>query len=75
MRITTRDASSAKALALADKGAQLFAFNDPLANVVAGADVVVNVLPSAAWMEINKQLVGAMLQAGVKVYFPSEFGA
>ncbi|KAI0755213.1 hypothetical protein C8Q80DRAFT_1093731 [Daedaleopsis nitida] len=75
VRITTRDQSTPKAQQLASKGAQLHAFGESLDTVLAGADVVVNALPMSASATINKELTASLVKNGVKVYFPSEFGA
>ena len=74
VRITTRDPSSEKAQVLAKKGAEIFAFSSAWGAVLQGADVVINTLPVSVCVGINKELVNAMLAAGTKVYFPSEFG-
>ncbi|KAI0755191.1 hypothetical protein C8Q80DRAFT_417048 [Daedaleopsis nitida] len=75
VRITTRDPSAPKAQQLAAKGAQLHAFSESLDDVLAGANVVVNVMPTAASTSINKELAASLVKNGVKVYFPSEFGS
>lgn len=72
--IFTRDASSDKAQALAKLGAKLS--TDPItAQSLAGVDVFVSALPlmrsDPAAREANVQ---AAAEAGVKVYFPSEYG-
>ncbi|KAH9918415.1 uncharacterized protein BXZ73DRAFT_52982 [Epithele typhae] len=75
VRITTRDPASTKAKELAAMGAEVHAITEPMDDVVAGATVIVNVLPTAACLEINKALVTAMVKHGVPVYFPSDFAS
>ncbi|KAI0737942.1 hypothetical protein C8Q80DRAFT_1293357 [Daedaleopsis nitida] len=79
-RITTRDPTSVKAQELASNGAEVYQF-DPenieqsIAAAVQGADVVVNVLPSATTSKATKQQIqAAAINCGTKVYFLSEFG-
>ncbi|KAI0717975.1 hypothetical protein C8T65DRAFT_737503 [Cerioporus squamosus] len=74
VRITTRDTSSSKAKELAAKGAQVLSFGESWDTVFAGADVVVNVLPTPVVQGVNKELVAALVKNSVKVYFPPSFG-
>lgn len=73
VRLTTRDASSAKAQELAKLGAEIYSFDDPLDTFLANADLVVNTLSSSVAPEFKTGLLHALVRNGVKVYFPSEF--
>lgn len=73
MRLTTRDASSAKAQELAKLGAEIYSFDDALDTFLAGVDLVVNTLSSSVTPEFKTGLLHALVRNGVKVYFPSEF--
>ncbi|PIL36613.1 hypothetical protein GSI_00302 [Ganoderma sinense ZZ0214-1] len=74
VRLTTRDASSAKAQELIELGAELHPFDGSLDTSLAGVDVVVNTLSSSPTPEFKTGLLHAVVRHGVKVYFPSEFG-
>ena len=74
VRITTRDTTSSNAKELAAKGAEVHPFGTSWDTVFAGADVVVNVLPTPVAQSVNKDLVAALLQHNIKVYFSPCFG-
>ena len=74
VRLTTRDASSAKAQELANLGAELHPFDGSFDTFLAGVDVVVNTLSGSVAPEFKTGLLHALVRNGVKVYFPSEFG-
>ncbi|KAH9942383.1 uncharacterized protein BXZ73DRAFT_97795 [Epithele typhae] len=73
VRITTRDVNAAKALELAALGAELFSFEDSLDEVLKGADVVINTLPTSV-PDAHKKVLAAVAASPAKVYFLSEFG-
>ena len=53
----------------------MHSFNDPLADVLTGADVVVNAMPPHISDEDRKKTTAAIAAtSSVKVYFMSEFG-
>ncbi|KLO14005.1 hypothetical protein SCHPADRAFT_967111 [Schizopora paradoxa] len=82
--VFTRNATSSAALGLAAQGAEIvkvtFDDEDPedavtLKRALVGVDVVVNAIVSTPVAAPGmKVLVKAVVDAGVKVYFPSEFG-
>lgn len=77
----TRDKSSSKSQELSALGAKLVETPEPsnpnavavLAKALEGVDVVVNLLNAEA-IETKDVLLKALIKAGVKVYFPSEYG-
>ncbi|KAH9890553.1 NAD-P-binding protein [Cubamyces lactineus] len=79
VRVLTRDQSTAKAKDLAARGALLYTF-DPeniaqsLADAFAGADVVINALPTSMPKDAKSQVAAAAVKSSVKVFFLSEFG-
>ena len=85
MIVLTRNANSPAALELAVQGAEIikvtFDDGDPedvatLKHALVGIDVVVNAIASSPVAASGmKVLVKAAVEAGVRVYFPSEFGA
>lgn len=84
MVVFTRNAASPAALDLAAQGAEVvkvtFDGGDPvdaatLKRALVGVDVVVNAIVSTPVAAPGmKVLVKAAVDAGVRVYFPSEFG-
>ncbi|EJD02544.1 NAD-binding protein [Fomitiporia mediterranea MF3/22] len=79
----TRDASLSRAQTLAALGAEVTQIrldeehsdniNDNLRNALKGTDIVVNVLGVTS-ARVKDVVAEAAIEAGVKVYFPSEFG-
>lgn len=75
VRVFTRDPSSSKAQAFAQKGADVVALDiDTLDKALTGIDVVVNVLPTSLSEEVRSKVNEAVIKSGPKVYFLSEFG-
>ena len=74
VRVVTRDPAAPKAQELAKKGAELHSIDEPLDNLLAGVDVVVNCLPTAISDEYKTELTNASIRNGVKVFFLSEYG-
>lgn len=74
VRITTRDPSSPKAQQLANLGAKLYKTSDSFDDVLSGVEVVVNALPTFISEDAKKELLAAIVRAGPKVSFLSEFG-
>lgn len=74
VKIFTRDATSHKASELEGLGAKLV--TDPItAGGLAGVDVLVNALPlSGTTAEERDRYAKAAAEAGVRVYFPSDYG-
>ncbi|KAG8914161.1 hypothetical protein FRC01_004197 [Tulasnella sp. 417] len=71
--VLTRDASSAKAQELQSLGAEIY--GGPVdAKALQGIDVVVNTYSQYLPPEVSDDLAKAAAEAGVKVYFPSEYG-
>ncbi|KAG8894336.1 hypothetical protein FRC00_009080 [Tulasnella sp. 408] len=72
--VLSRDDSSPVALELKALGAEIH--TGPVqADTLKGIDVVINALGFMVPGDIKNALVKAAVDAGVKVYFPSEFGA
>ncbi|KAI1788943.1 hypothetical protein LXA43DRAFT_974548 [Ganoderma leucocontextum] len=71
VRLTTREASSAKAQELAKLGAEIHSFDDSLDTFLAGVDLVVNTLSISVTLEFKTGLLHALVRNGVKVYFPA----
>lgn len=71
--VLTRDASSAKVKELQSLGAEIY---DGIidAKALQGIDVVVNTYSQYSPTEVSENLAKAAAEAGVKVYFPSEYG-
>ena len=75
VRVTTRNVDSPASRELAALGAEIYSFQDSLTNVLDGADVVVNALPTHVSEEDKKKATAAVAAtSSVKVYFMSEFG-
>ena len=80
VRVLTRDPACAKAQDLAAQGAELHNFDDQnleqsLIEAFEGADVIVNVLPSAQTpKEVKKRVQAVAVRSDTTVYFLSEFG-
>lgn len=75
VRITTRTPGSAKAQELAALGAEVHSLDEPLDSVLAGVDVVVDVLPLTIPPKFRKELIASLVRDKTKVYFLSAFGA
>ncbi|TBU36926.1 hypothetical protein BD309DRAFT_1084954 [Dichomitus squalens] len=77
IRIVTRDPSSPpKSTKLAKLGGELHPFGEPLDTILAGADVVLNIIPPPLLSsEFKADILQATVRNGVKVYFSSEWGA
>ena len=77
----TRDKNAKKSQELADLGADVVEAPDPsnpdaiadMAKILKGVDVVVSLLNAAAG-EMKDTLLKALIKAGVRVYFPTEYG-
>ena len=67
-----RDAKSSAAEKLASAGAEVYRLDD--ANALSGVDVLVSTLNVSAVSDVQDALFDRALSAGVRVYFPSEFG-
>ena len=75
VRVTTRDPKSDKSLQLAALGAELVAFDAPLSDTFAGADVIINTLTGQVPEDDKKKLISAVAASNAKVYFLGEFGS
>ena len=75
MHVTTRNVSAPAARELASLGAEIHSFQESLDDVLAGADVVVNALPTHIPEEDKKKVTATVAASSAKVYFLSEFGA
>ncbi len=74
--ILSRDPERESIKALVAIGAVAHALEGPVdASQLRGVDVLVNTLGGAVTNEIKNQYATAALEAGVKVYMPSAFGA
>lgn len=71
--VLTRDASSAKVKELQSLGAEIYDGTID-AKALQGIDVVVNTYSQYSPTEVSENLAKAAADAGVKVYFPSEYG-
>lgn len=71
--VLTRDATSAKAQELQSLGAEIYDGTVD-ANALQGIDVVVNTYSQYSDSDVSENLAKAAAEAGVKVYFPSEYG-
>ena len=74
VHVTTRDVSAPKAKELAALGAEVHSFQDALADVLAGADVVINAIPPHIPDEVKHRTTAAVAASTAKVYFMSEYG-
>ncbi|KAG8979551.1 hypothetical protein FRB94_011296 [Tulasnella sp. JGI-2019a] len=73
--VLTRNPQSEKASALGSLGAKLVQVDGALQpDVLKGVDVLVNTLGLTVSSEVSDSLFEAAIAAGVKVYFPSEYG-
>jgi len=74
--ILTRDPSSPKAKELEGLGGQIVKLEGdaPKVEQLKGVDVLINCLSHSVPLETKDSYVQAAAEAGVKVYFPSEFG-
>lgn len=71
--VLTRDATSPNALELQSDGAEIYA-GAPASDVLKGIDVAVDIIKAEAGEDVHNAFAKAAADAGVKIYFPAEYG-